>query len=91
MEQNIDGTVGGSYFSLLYLIERLNRQKYEPYVIFYNVHTLVDNFRNAGCKVIIWKRSTPLIFKKKFPLLEKTNYSMFLFALRLLRIFWSAA
>ena len=34
-EGNVDGTIGGSYFSLLYLIEGLDRARYEPLVVFH--------------------------------------------------------
>ncbi|MCP9456350.1 MAG: glycosyltransferase family 4 protein [Nitrospira sp.] len=53
LERNRDGTIGGSYRSLLYLVERLDTQRYRPVVMFYRDHHLIDEFRKAGCKVLL--------------------------------------
>jgi glycosyltransferase involved in cell wall biosynthesis len=53
LERNRDGTIGGSYRSLLYLIQLLDRQRYHPIVVFYRDHHLVEEFRKAGCKVLL--------------------------------------
>jgi glycosyltransferase involved in cell wall biosynthesis len=50
-EGNTDGTVGGSYFSLLYLVSGLNRSCYTPEVIFYESNGLISEFLNAGINV----------------------------------------
>ncbi|MBZ0155114.1 MAG: glycosyltransferase family 4 protein [Alphaproteobacteria bacterium] len=47
IEANRDGTVGGSYYSLLYLIQGLDRTKYEPHVLFCQEHPLIPEFRKA--------------------------------------------
>ncbi|MCP9442482.1 MAG: glycosyltransferase family 4 protein [Nitrospira sp.] len=53
LERNRDGTIGGSYRSLLYLIQLLDKQRYRPVVVFYRDHHLVEQFRQAGCKVLV--------------------------------------
>ena len=37
-----DGTIGGSHYCLLYLIQGLNRSKYEPITIFYEYQIISD-------------------------------------------------
>ncbi|MBM4340835.1 MAG: glycosyltransferase family 4 protein [Deltaproteobacteria bacterium] len=64
IESNTDGTVGGSHFSLLFLIEGLNKAIYEPIVAFYQDNHLIPQYEVAGCRVIMMKKSKPLnIFK----------------------------
>lgn len=52
-EGNIDGTVGGSFFSLLYLVGGLDKTAYEPIVVFHNEHTLLPSYRAAGVETLI--------------------------------------
>jgi glycosyltransferase involved in cell wall biosynthesis len=44
VEGNTDGTIGGSYFSLLFLVQGLNRARYRPTVVFQRQHALWDRF-----------------------------------------------
>ena len=44
----MDGTIGGSHYCLLYLIENLDRSQFEPVVLFYEDHALVPRFRAAA-------------------------------------------
>jgi glycosyltransferase involved in cell wall biosynthesis len=67
VEQNTDGTIGGSHYSLLFLIEGLNREKYKPVVVFYQAHSLIDRYEKAGCKIIIMKKSIPLNIMQLYP------------------------
>jgi glycosyltransferase involved in cell wall biosynthesis len=60
IESNIDGTIGGSYFSLLFLTKHLNKDRYIPIVIFYRENELIDKFKDAGCKVIVMRKKIPL-------------------------------
>lgn len=53
IEANKDGTIGGSYYSLLYLIQELNKKKYEPHVLFCQDNVLMAEFRNATQYVYI--------------------------------------
>lgn len=52
-EGNTDGTVGGSFFSLLYLVAGLDKTAYEPIVVFHNEHTLLPSYRAAGVETMI--------------------------------------
>ncbi|MBE7414099.1 MAG: hypothetical protein HS130_02240 [Deltaproteobacteria bacterium] len=69
VEQNTDGTVGGSHFSLLYLVEGLDKALFEPTVVFYQEHRLIPAYRQAGCEVVVLKKPAPLDFKRLFPAL----------------------
>ncbi|MEW8230938.1 MAG: glycosyltransferase family 4 protein [Candidatus Thiodiazotropha endolucinida] len=52
-EGNTDGTVGGSFYSLLYLTSGLNRTKYDPMVVFHDEHSLLPEYQKAGVKTLI--------------------------------------
>jgi glycosyltransferase involved in cell wall biosynthesis len=60
IEQNIDGTIGGSYYSLLYLVKGLDKTRYDPLVGFYAQNTLLSDFQKAGIKTILFKRRKPI-------------------------------
>jgi glycosyltransferase involved in cell wall biosynthesis len=51
VEGNVDGTVGGSYFSLLYLTSGLDRSQFEPIVVFRTSNALIPRYRAAGADV----------------------------------------
>ncbi|MFO0754194.1 MAG: glycosyltransferase family 4 protein [Thermodesulfovibrionales bacterium] len=53
IEANNDGTVGGSYFSLLYLLQGLDKTRYEPHVLFCQEHPLLSEFRKVTPHVYI--------------------------------------
>ncbi len=53
IEANRDGTVGGSYYSLLYLIQRLDKSKYEPHVLFCQEHFLLSEFKKVTPNVYV--------------------------------------
>ena len=75
-ESNCDGTIGGSFFSLFYLVEGLNKEEFEPRVIFYTNNTLIPTYRNAGIKTIVFSRSAPFHIhniKSRFILFRITN------------------
>lgn len=61
-EGNADGTVGGSYFCLLYLVKGLDRSRYEPMVVFQNEHSLLPEFHEAGIRTVIWPKPTSFTF-----------------------------
>jgi len=65
VESNVDGTIGGSYFSLLYLIQGLDKTKYIPEVAFYRENELIERYEKAGCKVHIINKAMPLSFCKR--------------------------
>jgi glycosyltransferase involved in cell wall biosynthesis len=51
-ESNVDGTIGGSHYCLLFLVEQLDRARYEPIVLFYEDHALIPRFRAAAETII---------------------------------------
>lgn len=53
VEGNVDATVGGSYFSLLYLVSGLDRKKYEPIVVFAAKNDLMARFESRGIRTIV--------------------------------------
>ena len=53
IEANPDGTIGGSYYSLLYLLEGLNKELYEPYVLFCHDNILIPKFKEVVGNIII--------------------------------------
>lgn len=59
VEQNLDGTTGGSYRSLLYLLKGLNKQDYAPVVAFYRTHELMEDYRAAGCRTMLLVHPKP--------------------------------
>jgi glycosyltransferase involved in cell wall biosynthesis len=64
-EANIDGTIGGSYYSLLYLTAGLDRHVFEPIVAFHRDHALVPRFREHGIGVHILAQ--PKVFRLVTP------------------------
>ena len=61
VEQNTDGTIGGSHHSLLLLVKHLDRREYEPCVAFYQAHALVDEYRKYA-PVVLLSHRTPVLF-----------------------------
>jgi glycosyltransferase involved in cell wall biosynthesis len=49
-DSNIDGTVGGAYYSLYYLVEGLDKSVYDPIVVFYRDNPLIPMYEKAGIK-----------------------------------------
>ena len=55
VEQNQDGTIGGSHHSLYYLVGSVNREKYKPIVMFYEKNELYEKFTKK-CKCYIYEK-----------------------------------
>jgi glycosyltransferase involved in cell wall biosynthesis len=53
VEQNQDGTVGGSHFCLLEIVQNLDRRRFEPLVIFYEPNFLIPEFQKVAEVVIV--------------------------------------
>ena len=47
-EGNLDSSVGGSHFSLFYLVESVNKSRYEPVVVFHRENRLIPMYKQAG-------------------------------------------
>lgn len=90
IEYNSDGTVGGSHFSLLYLVEGIDKSKFEPVVVFYQQNWLIPRYIEAGCRVILQKKPSPLDFLKLLGIDKNHASAMalrFLFPLLLMQKF----
>jgi glycosyltransferase involved in cell wall biosynthesis len=70
VESNQDGTVGGSYFSLLYLLRVLDRTRYDPVVMFYNDNELIDTYFKELCPVVIFRKPLGIPLKAPFRFLH---------------------
>jgi glycosyltransferase involved in cell wall biosynthesis len=55
VEQNRDGTAGGSYQSLYDIARSLDRSRYTPEVLFYATNRFVDRLTDLGVPVHIWQ------------------------------------
>jgi L-malate glycosyltransferase len=58
-ESNTDGTIGGSHYGLLRLLENLDRSQFDPIVAFYEDHQLLSKFQ-AVAETIVLPPSTPV-------------------------------
>lgn len=72
-ESNIDGTIGGSFYSLFYLVDGLDKSKYDPVVVFYQEHSLLPLFQEAGIKTEIFSLPKPI----HISLFSKGAFSIF--------------
>lgn len=64
-ESNTDGTVGGSFFSLLYLVEGIDKAYFDPVVIFHSDNSLVPTYRKSGIDTRIQRKPTPYGFAQR--------------------------
>ena len=60
VEQNLDGTTGGSYRSLLYLLKGLDRRSYETIVAFYREHDLLEEYEATASRTMLLEYPKPL-------------------------------
>jgi glycosyltransferase involved in cell wall biosynthesis len=63
VEGNVDGTIGGSYFSLLFLVSGLDRARFEPLVVFAADNSLVPRYNAAGIRTIIHAPPKPAVMR----------------------------
>lgn len=77
-ETNRDGTIGGSFYSLLFLIKGLDKSIYDPSVIFYKENSLINEYKNAGAKVHVLElpQSFHLMSYAWFSLLNKLSHGL---------------
>lgn len=88
VEGNVDGTVGGSFFSLFFLTSGLDRSRYEPVVYFCADNSLIPRYRAAGIDTRVRLPTAP--FKSKFlpRILTKLGNFLLGFVLEPLRLAW---
>lgn len=53
IEANRDGTVGGSYYIILYIVQRLDKTKYEPHILFCQENELIPEFKKVTPHVYV--------------------------------------
>lgn len=53
VEQNRDGTIGGSHHSLLLLVKHLDRTRFEPVVAFYQRHSLIEEYERYARVIML--------------------------------------
>ena len=56
VEQNQDGTVGGSYYSLLHMVRALDKTKYDAIVIFYEKLPIFEQFEIPGVNPVVFRK-----------------------------------
>ncbi len=76
VEQNSDGTVGGSHFCLLELIEHLDRQHFEPLVLFYEHHSLIPQFERLS-EVLVVSPIQPIKLESPHSIILNGRSSLF--------------
>ncbi len=76
-EANIDGTIGGSYFSLLYLTKGLDRKRYTPIVVFHKTNPLLPIFKEKNIDTFIIDKingiNLPIINRNRSTALHHTT------------------
>lgn len=60
VEGNPDGTIGGSFYSLLFLVKNLDRSRFEPTVVFSKSNELIPAFQAAGAEVVVRPLAPPV-------------------------------
>lgn len=60
VEGNPDGTIGGSFYSLLFLIKNLDRSRFQPIVVFSKANGLIPAFQAAGAEVVVRPLAPPV-------------------------------
>jgi len=63
VEGNVDGTVGGSYYSLFYLATGLNRKRFTPIVAFCADTPLRSTFESRGIETIVLTLAKPIVVR----------------------------
>jgi glycosyltransferase involved in cell wall biosynthesis len=63
VEGNVDGTIGGSYFSLLFLVSGLDRSRFEPLVVFAADNSLRPRFEERGVRTMVRPPPSPVVLR----------------------------
>lgn len=61
VEGNVDGTIGGSFFSLFFLVRGLDRTRYEPIVVFAKDNALIPTYRQSGIDTRVMAPMPPAV------------------------------
>ena len=63
VEENQDGTTGGSHACLLDMVRAIDKSKVSPYVMFYEENRLLNDFMAEKAKVFIYRKSRAFKFR----------------------------
>lgn len=66
VEGNVDGTIGGSYYSLLFLVLGVDKQRYEPVVVFAADNSLMSRFHDRKIRTIVRPPTKPVVLRAPF-------------------------
>lgn len=72
VEQNQDGTVGGSHWCLYYIVKNIDRNLFTPCIMFYENHNLMNMFRELDVGVTIYNKPLGKRLFQKFGILGRT-------------------
>ncbi len=64
VDENQDGTTGGSHYCLLDLVREIDKNKVNPIVMFYQDNRITDSLREANIPVIIYSKPEPTNIRK---------------------------
>jgi len=84
VEENRDGTVGGSHFQLLDIVQSLDASRFTPYVLFYENNKLISLFVEAGARVSVFVKPKGINLVSRYELVKRNRVLGFL--LRLVQI-----
>ena len=60
VEGNEDGTIGGSYLSLLFLVSGLDRTRFDPLVVFTRENSLIPRFNERNVRTLVRPPARPV-------------------------------
>ena len=61
VEGNLDGTIGGSFYSLLFLVKGLDKSRFTPTVMFSLPNALIPRYEEAGARVLVRPNAKPVL------------------------------
>jgi glycosyltransferase involved in cell wall biosynthesis len=66
VEGNLDGTIGGSFYSLLFLVKGLDKSRFAPTVMFSIPNALIPKYEAAGARVLVRPNARPVQWSGAF-------------------------
>jgi glycosyltransferase involved in cell wall biosynthesis len=66
IEGNLDGTIGGSFYSLLFLAKNLDRSRFHATVIFPVPNELIPTYEAAGIRVFVRPNTPPFHLRRRW-------------------------
>ena len=94
VESSVEGTIGGSHFSLLYMIKGLDKSVFTPVVVMYENNEMVEQYKEEGAEVFVLKKpitiAPPSSITNRFisMFFSAANLLLLLFYLSVCRFTW---